>query len=349
MPHFSPYFSPYFSIVIPIYNEAACLDELIQRCLAVGQSVTRPFEIILVDDGSSDASPQKITDAARQCQTTIKIIGILLNRNYGQHTAVLAGLAEARGEVVVTLDADLQNPPEEIPKLLTKIEHGHDVVGSVRSNRHDPLFRRVLSRLINAMVRHVTGVDMHDYGCMLRAYRRQVVDAVLECREHSIFIPVLANSFASRPAEVEVAHAARVSGDSKYSLWKLLQLNFDLVTSMTTFPLRVLSVLGGTLASLGFALGILLAGLRLIYGAEWAVEGVFTLFAILFVFIGAQFTAMGLLGEYIGRIYQYVRARPRYHIRHIVGRDHLAVQMPLQGPEEVPLEASPQRMSIVRP
>lgn len=330
---------PYFSIVIPVYNEAACLDELLQRCLAVGQSVARPFEIILVDDGSSDASPHKIADAVRQSHVSssiVGIIGVLLSRNYGQHVAVLAGLAEARGEVVVTLDADLQNPPEEIPKLLEKIAQGHDVVGSVRRSRRDSLFRRVSSRLINTMTRRVTGVQMQDYGCMLRAYHRSVVDAVLECQEHSLFIPVLANSFASRPTEVEVAHAARTKGDSKYSLWKLLQLHFDLVTSITTFPLRVLSVVGGALAFFGCSLGVVLGGLRLVYGSEWAVDGVFSLFAILFVFIGAQFMAMGLLGEYIGRIYQDVRARPRYRIQHVIGRDTLTVQAPRELPNLLP-------------
>ena len=312
------------SLVIPIFNEEASLDELIQRCLAVAEPLVQSFEIILVDDGSSDASARKISEAARRY--TGVVIGVMLNRNYGQHAAVMAGLAESMGTVVITLDADLQNPPEEIPKLLAKIEQGCDVVGSVRINRRDTLFRRVASWIINKTVQRVTGVQMHDYGCMLRAYRRNIVDAMLECHERSTFVPILANSFASRTAEVEVRHVERSTGSSKYSVWKLINLYFDLLTSITTFPLRLLSVVGGGLALTGFALSLLLMATRLAYGAEWAGGGVFTLFAVLFLFIGTQLMAMGLLGEYIGRIYQDVRARPRYFIQQVIGRDQTPAQ-----------------------
>ena len=155
---------------------------------------------------------------------------------------------------------------------------------------------------------------------MLRAYRRSVVDAMLQCAEHSTFIPVLANSFASRPAEIEVRHAERENDNSKYTLWKLIKLQFDLLTSATTFPLRMLSLAGSALAALGFLFGLFLLIARMIYGAAWAAEGVFTLFAALFFLMGAQLLGMGLLGEYIGRIYDDVRARPRYLIRETVGR-----------------------------
>jgi len=309
---------PWLSLVIPVYNEQANLNELVSRCLAVCAGLEKTFEIILVDDGSRDASAQMISDAA--AQNAGRVIGVLLNRNYGQHAAVMAGIAHARGEVVVTLDADLQNPPEEIPKLLEPIAAGCDVVGSVRLNRQDSWFRRFFSRLVNKAVQQATGVMMHDYGCMLRAYRRSIVDAMLQCHERSTFIPVLANSFANRTAEVEVEHAEREQGQSKYDIWKLINLQFDLLTSMTTFPLRLLSLLGGGTALLGFAFSFLLLVMRLVYGAAWAAEGVFTVFAVLFVFIGMQLLAMGLLGEYIGRIYNDVRARPRYFVREIVGR-----------------------------
>jgi undecaprenyl-phosphate 4-deoxy-4-formamido-L-arabinose transferase len=161
---------------------------------------------------------------------------------------------------------------------------------------------------------------MHDYGCMLRAYRRNIVEAMLQCHEHSTFIPVLANNFARHTTEIEVGHEKRSEGDSKYNLWKLLNLHFDLLTSMTTFPLRLLSILGAIISATGVGFGFFLLIMRLIYGSQWAVEGVFTLFAILFIFIGAQFIGMGLLGEYIGRIYYDVRARPRYFIQKVVGR-----------------------------
>lgn len=308
--------SPDLSVVIPVYNEKENLPELIDRCLAACRTTGRHFEIILVDDGSRDGSRDLILQAADQYA---EIIGIILNRNYGQHAAVFAGLQRARGEIVVTLDADLQNPPEEIPTLVSEMERGVDVVGTVRENRQDTVFRRVASALVNRMVRQATGVMMHDYGCMLRAYRRPVVNAMLRCRERSTFIPILANSFAGCTAEIPVRHALREKGQSKYSVFKLISLQFDLLTSMSTFPLRLLSFMGAVISTLGIGFGVLLLVLRFVYGAVWAGEGVFTLFAVLFVFIGAQFIGLGLLGEYIGRIYHDVRSRPRFFIKEIRG------------------------------
>ncbi len=306
------------SVVIPVFNEEANLDELVSRSLSSCDKLENPYEIILIDDGSYDSSRKKIAAAVEQHPG--RIIGVFLNRNYGQHAAVMAGFAECKGDIIVTLDADLQNPPEEIPKLVSKVEEGFDVVGSVRMQRQDSLFRKAASFIVNKSVQKHTGVDMHDYGCMLRAYRRHIVDAMLQCHERSTFIPVLANSFARHTTEIEVNHSRRVAGESKYSLWKLFNLNFDLLTSMTTFPLRLLSILGGLISATGVGFGLFLLIMRLIHGSEWAVGGVFTLFAILFIFIGAQFIGMGLLGEYIGRIYSDVRARPRYFVQKVVGR-----------------------------
>jgi undecaprenyl-phosphate 4-deoxy-4-formamido-L-arabinose transferase len=307
------------SIVVPVFNEQENLKELIRRCTESCGGMERPFEIILVDDGSRDSSPDIITEEAEQSGGNI--IGVLLNRNYGQHAAVMAGFAESRGNIIVTLDADLQNPPEEIPKLVEKIEEGFDVVGSVRVPRCDTFFRRIASSIVNNVAQKATGVIMHDYGCMLRAYRRNIVDAMLACDERSTFIPVLANSFARHATEIEVQHDKRSDGQSKYSLWKLINLQFDLLTSMTTFPLRLLSVIGTLVSLVGIGFGVFLFVMRLIYGAMWAAQGVFTLFAILFIFIGAQFIGMGLLGEYLGRIYYDVRGRPRYFVQHVVGRN----------------------------
>lgn len=160
---------------------------------------------------------------------------------------------------------------------------------------------------------------MGDYGCMLRAYRRHIVDAMLHCHERSTFIPILANTFARRTTEITVHHAEREFGDSKYSLMNLINLMYDLITCLTTTPLRLLSLVGSVIALSGFTLSVLLVALRLIFGPEWAGGGVFTLFALLFMFIGAQFVGMGLLGEYIGRIYNDVRARPRYFVQKVVG------------------------------
>jgi len=306
------------SLVIPVFNEEKNLEELIGRCLKTCNEMGRSFEIILVDDGSSDGSSKVINEAVDQNEG--KVLGVLLNRNYGQHAAVMAGFAESKGDIVVTLDADLQNPPEEVSKLVRAMEEGFDVVGTMRVPRQDTLFRRIASSIVNKVAQKATGVKMHDYGCMLRAYRRHVIDAMLQCHERSTFIPILANSFARKATEIEVGHAERTEGDSKYGLWKLINLQFDLLTSMTTFPLRVLSVLGAVISAAGVGFGIFLLIMRLVHGPDWAAEGVFTLFAVLFIFIGAQFIGMGLLGEYIGRIYDDVRARPRYFVHRVVGR-----------------------------
>lgn len=309
------------SIVIPVYNEEANLSELIRRVLATGRSLKRPFEIILVDDGSRDMSTSVISQAAADHPG--EIVGVLLNRNYGQHAAVMAGFSQAGGEIIITLDADLQNPPEEIVSLVRKMDEGFEVVGSIRVPRCDNAFRRLSSLLINRLTAKVTGIVMHDYGCMLRAYRSHIVRAMLQCHERSTFIPVLANGFARRTAEIEVRHTERKAGTSKYGLWKLVNLQFDLLTSITTFPLRLLSIFGVLISILGMSFGVLIMVMRLIRGAEWAAQGVFTLFAVLFIFVGAQFIAMGFLGEYIGRMYQDVRARPRYFVQSIQGTSQL--------------------------
>lgn len=307
---------PQLSVVIPVYNEQDNLPSLIDRCLSACKRTGRSFEIILVDDGSWDNSREIIFRAADRHG---EIVGMVLNRNYGQHAAVFAGLEQSSGQIVVTLDADLQNPPEEIPRLVRELDRGFDVVGSVRECRQDSVFRRCASAVTNKLVQRATGVMMHDYGCMLRAYRRSIVNAMLQCRERSTFIPILANSFAARTAEIPVKHCARAKGESKYSFFKLISLQFDLLTCMSTYPLRLLSFMGAIISVLGISFGILLIILRFIYGAAWAAEGTFTLFALLFVFVGAQFIGLGLLGEYIGRIYHDVRGRPRFFIQEIRG------------------------------
>ena len=306
------------SVVIPVYNEEECLPELLRRTAAACDGTGKDYELILVDDGSRDKSMDILLEAAAKPDN--HIVAVLLNRNYGQHAAVLAGLAQSDGDLVITLDADLQNPPEEIPSLIAKAEEGFDVVGTVRQNRQDSWFRKTCSRLLNRLIQHTTGKGMGDYGCMLRAYRRHSVEAMLACEEHSTFIPILANMFARNLAEINVKHDERQFGTSKYSFFKLINLMFDLLTCVTTTPLRLLSIAGCAVAFSGFALAATLILLRIFLGTAWAVEGVFMLFAILFIFIGAQFIGLGLLGEYIGRIYVDVRARPKYFIQQVVGK-----------------------------
>lgn len=304
------------SVVIPVYNEEASLPVLLSRVTAACDQLSQDYEVILIDDGSHDGSTELISEAA--AREGSKLVGVLLNRNYGQHAAIMAGFETAKGDLVITLDADLQNPPEEIPRLVEAAMQGYDVVGTMRRNRQDSWFRKTASKLINKSVQKATGVHMSDYGCMLRAYRRHIIDAMLCCQERSTFIPILANSFARRTIELEVGHAERAHGESKYGLMHLINLMYDLVTCMTTTPLRLLSIVGSVVAGIGFVFSILLILMRLIMGADWAADGVFTLFAILFTFVGVQLLGMGLLGEYIGRMYTDVRARPRYFIHRIV-------------------------------
>ncbi|GMQ46056.1 undecaprenyl-phosphate 4-deoxy-4-formamido-L-arabinose transferase [Vibrio sp. 10N] len=309
----------FVSIVIPVYNEENCLQELIDRTTKASDSLGKDYELILVDDGSRDRSAEIIEQAS--AKEGSHVVGVILNRNYGQHNAIMAGFEQVRGDLIITLDADLQNPPEEIPNLVAKAEEGFDSVGTVRMNRQDSALRRYPSKLINKMVKRSTGVEMNDYGCMLRAYRRHVVDAMLECHERSTFIPVLANGFSRHTTEIDVHHDERADGESKYSFMKLISLMFDLITSMTTAPLRLLSIVGGGIAAAGIAFGIILMLMRIMFGSEWAGDGLFTLFAILFVFVGAQFVGLGLLGEYIGRIYSDVRARPRFYVQDVLVGD----------------------------
>jgi undecaprenyl-phosphate 4-deoxy-4-formamido-L-arabinose transferase len=305
------------SLVVPVYNEQANLSELVARCLAVGEALECRYELVLVDDGSADDSAAMIRASAERHSPNV--VGVLLNRNYGQHAAVMAGLAQASGDVVVTLDADLQNPPEEIPKLVAAIEAGADIVGGVRQLRQDTFFRVYASRTMNAIMRALTGNAVTDYGCMLRAYRRPIVDAMLQCRGHSPYIPALANSFAGKTAEVPVAHAERRAGESKYNLLKLLNLYFDLVITSTTMPLRLLSLIGSFLAFLGAGFGVFILAMRVALGPGWAAQGVLTVIAILFFLIGVQLLGLGLIGEYVGRISRDTQARPRFLIREIVG------------------------------
>ncbi len=301
------------SVVIPVLNEAATLVDLHARLARTLKDAVRSWEVLYVDDGSTDGSAG-ILAALHAQDPAVRVIRF--NRNYGQHAAVFAGMERARGEVVVTLDADLQNPPEEIPRLLAKVAQGADVVGGCRASRHDPWVRRGASRLVNRLVSSAVGVPMRDYGCMLRAYRRSVVERIVSCQEISRFIPALAVTFASSVAEVEVGHGPRHAGRSRYGVLRLLRLGFDLLTGFSLLPIQAVSLSGILVALLGLGFAVFLGLRRLLVGPE--VEGVFTLFAILFFFVGLQILALGLIGEYVGRIYQEVRRRPRYVVSEVL-------------------------------
>ena len=307
-------FERMISLVIPVFNEEKNLPALMGRIRPVMSALNRPWEVILVDDGSRDASLEILQGFTADPEVRV----VELTRNYGQHAAILAGFSIVRGGIVVTLDADLQNPPEEIPRLIETMEEGNfDVVGSIRRGRKDSLFRILPSRIVNMVARKITGVRMTDWGCMLRAYRRTVVKRMIDCHEHATFIPALATHFGKRVTEIEVAHEERHGGKSNYPLRKLINLQFDLVASFSELPIKLIMYGGVLLAMLGVCFGAFLVLARLLYGAVWAAQGVFTLFAILFVFVGLQFFALGLIGEYIGRIYHEVRKRPEYVIERL--------------------------------
>jgi undecaprenyl-phosphate 4-deoxy-4-formamido-L-arabinose transferase len=223
----------------------------------------------------------------------------------------------------VTLDADLQNPPEEVRRVVAALRDGHDLVNTWREARRDTAFRRRASALANRLIRACSGIELRDFGCMLRGYHRSVVEPMLRRPEIQTFIPALATLYARQPVEIAIRHAERARGESAYSLRRLLGLQLDLLAGFSVAPLRLLFALGAGVAAAGIGFGLLLLALRLCLGSAWAAEGVFTLFAILFVFVGAQFIAFGLLGEYVGRIFQHVRERPAYLIqtRHPAPRD----------------------------
>ena len=305
---------PQVSVVIPVYNEEAVLPALFARLYPALDLLRRSYEVIFINDGSSDRSAALLREQFEKRPDATRVI--LFNGNFGQHIAIMAGFEASRGECVVTLDADLQNPPEEIGKLLAEMDAGHDYVGTVRSERQDTAFRRNASRLMNAVRERITRIHMTDQGCMLRAYSRSIVDTVNSCREINTFIPALAYTFAQRPTEIEVAHEERAAGDSKYSLYSLIRLNFDLVTGFSVLPLQLFSFSGIVISLLSIIFVLILAVRRLILGPE--AEGLFTLFGIAFFLIGITLFGIGLLGEYVGRIYEQVRERPRYVIQAIL-------------------------------
>jgi undecaprenyl-phosphate 4-deoxy-4-formamido-L-arabinose transferase len=301
---------PYISVLVPVLNEEESLRELQERLQKTLDSLKKPYEIIYTNDGSID-NTQKFLEEFHDSCPGVKIIEF--NRNYGQHMALFAGFGYAKGDIIITIDADLQNPPEEIPKLVQKIEEGYEVVGTYRKQRKDSLFRRIASIIVNKITSKLVGVKLRDYGCMLRAYRRNIIDNINMCPESSSFIPALANTFARNIVEIEVQHEERKKGTTKYSLFRLLRLNFDLMTSFSLLPIQFIGVLGIIIAFMGLVFALYLIARRFIVGPE--VEGTFTLFGILFFFIGIQIFALGIIGEYIGRIYQEVRRRPRFIIK----------------------------------
>jgi undecaprenyl-phosphate 4-deoxy-4-formamido-L-arabinose transferase len=308
--------TPDVSIVIPVYNEEQVLPQLFARLYPALDALGRSYELVFVNDGSRDRSVALLREAFERRPDVTRVV--LFAANFGQHRAILAGFAASRGRFVITLDADLQNPPEEIPRVLAELDAGHDYVGTIRMQRKDVAWRRYASRFINEIRERTTRVRITDHGSMFRGYARSVVEAVNQCSEYNTFVPALAYTFAMTPVEIEVAHEERGAGKSKYSLFQLLRLNFDLMTGFSTAPMQMFSLVGIGIAILSVLFVVFLAIRRIIVGPE--AEGVFTLFAIAFFLIGVALFGVGLLGEYVSRIYDEVRHRPRYIVGAVLER-----------------------------
>jgi undecaprenyl-phosphate 4-deoxy-4-formamido-L-arabinose transferase len=313
--------APTLSVVIPVYNEEQSLQALFDRLYPALDELGVSYEVLFVNDGSRDRSPAMLKDQFLKRPEVTRVI--LFSGNYGQHMAIVAGFEHSRGERIVTLDADLQNPPEEIGKLLSAMDAGHDYVGGVRRTREDSWWRRVASKAMNRVRHRITHIEMTDQGCMLRAYSRDIVRAVAASREVSTYIPALAYTYANNPIEVEVEHAERVAGESKYSLYKLIRLNFDLITGFSLVPLQIFSMFG-MLVSVGALLAYLVVIVDRLILSGWR-EGMATLWdrdILAFFLLGMVLFGLGLVGEYVGRIYQQVRERPRFTIKALLEQTH---------------------------
>ncbi|MRW87587.1 glycosyltransferase [Pseudoduganella sp. FT26W] len=321
---------PEISVVIPIYNEQAGLAALFARLYPALDALGATYEIVFVNDGSRDNSVSILAEQFRQRPDVTRVV--LFNGNYGQHMAILAGFEASRGDIMVTLDADLQNPPEEIGNLVAKMREGYDYVGSIRRKRQDSAWRTYASKAMNSLRERITNIKITDQGNMLRAYGRNIVDLMNQCAEVNTFVPALAYRFARNPTEIVVEHEERAAGESKYSLYSLIRLNFDLVTGFSLVPLQFYSMMGMLMSLLSALLVVVLVARRLFLGAE--AEGVFTLFAITFFFMGIILFGIGLLGEYVGRIFQQVRARPRYVVQTILQQRDDGQPLPPPGVEK---------------
>ena len=234
--------APEISLVIPVYNEEAVLAALYQRLYPALDTLGRSYEIIFVNDGSRDRSATMLREQYERRADVTRVV--LFAANFGQHRAILAGFAYARGRYLITLDADLQNPPEEIARLVAELDAGHDYVGTIRRQRQDVPWRRWASRFINMLRERTTRIRITDHGCMFRGYARSIVDAINQCTENNTFVPALAYTFAGNPTEIDVRHEDRSAGESKYSMYQLIKLNFDLMTGFSVVPMQLFSAFG---------------------------------------------------------------------------------------------------------
>lgn len=299
--------APEISVVVPVYNEAPNLATLYAELTLALEAYGHPYEIIAVDDGSRDGSFE-ILKGFHDKDARVRVLR--LARNFGQSPALYAGFDHARGQYVVTIDADLQNPPSEIPPLLEKLREGtYDVVQGWRINREDSLPRRTASRLVNWFVTRSTGMKVNDLGTGLKAYRRDVVEHLSLARHQARYIPAETAWLGVRVGEVKVAHRNRGAGESKYPLFQLLRVNFDLITSISTAPVQAMGFVGILFSLLGFLAALRVFYVRLVHGDVNQLTSVIALFLVL---AGVQILCTSVLCAYVSRIYLEVQQRPYY-------------------------------------
>jgi len=308
---------PELSLIVPVYNEEETLPLLFDAILAALEPLARPWEVIFVDDGSRDKSISVLEGLFARDPLHVRVIEF--RRNFGQTAAIAAGLDHARGEVVILLDADLQNDPADIPMMLAKLDEGYDVVSGWRRKRKDNALTRTLpSVLANGLISRVTGVHLHDYGCTLKAYHRDVLEGFRLYGEMHRFIPVFAHSVGARIAEVEVTHHARKFGKAKYGLERTLKVVLDLFTvkfllSYSSKPIYLFGGAGLALTFLGLA-DLLYLFVRRFWGIP-ASTSPLLLVGVMFAIMGFQSVLMGLIAELLVRTYHESQSKPTYRVR----------------------------------
>ena len=301
------------SIVVPVFNEASLIEELVSRLKAVCDKLSQSYEIVIVDDGSSDGSYEKLKQIQAK-ESTLRIIK--LTRNFGQQAAVLAGFRASKGDIIVQLDSDLQNPPEEIPKLLDAMSDDIDMVNTVHRKRRDGMLRVIGSQCLLKVGQALFGNSVKLNLSSFRAIRRSVLEKIEVCKDRSRYMAVLMSWMGLPSIEIEVEHHERKIGITKYSILNLLKLSWDLVTGYSSFPLRMVTYMGMFGALLGFIMMTFLLFQRIINGI--LIEGFVVLLAVFAFFAGVQLLSIGFLGEYLGRVHHQIQERPDYIVEKVI-------------------------------
>ncbi len=310
------------SVIVPVYNEEESIPILYRSLKDVLDRMGSPYEIIFVDDGSEDRTPLILEEIHRGDE---RVVVLTFRRNFGQTAALVAGFDHARGEIIITMDGDLQNDPEDIPRLLEMMED-YDVVSGWRVNRKDPfLTRRLPSMIANWIISRVTGLRLHDYGCTLKAYRREVIENIKLYGEMHRYIPAVAKWAGARVGEVETTHHPRRFGRSKYGLSRTIKVILDLITirflqSFSTKPLHAFGLLGIILGGGGFLISLYLTMEKLLFGQDIGGRPLLLL-GVLLIILGVQFIGMGLLGEMLVRIYHESQGKPIYILKRVMRRE----------------------------